>query len=288
MNRDAVRIDTLPKRLLKLIIALLILPLLELWRLGHKLAAKPMPSIAVVIYYHQVPVSDRARFGSQMDMLLRWAVPMRADDPGPLSPGSRCAIITFDDAWQSFKEVAFPELERRHIPVTLFAISGKLGQVLEADCTERLMTEDELRSVADSVTIGSHTDSHARLPGLDLDQARSELRQSREKLSRLTNQEVKLFCFPYGAADSASIRLCREWGYARVFTGVPEIILRWPNQFAFGRVRVDPSDWSVEFFLKIRGAYFWMSSAIRIKTQVREVLRNTLAIRRSMPRDETV
>src|ERR1700689_92928 len=92
MSHNAVRVDTRPKRLLKLIIALLFLPLLEAWRLGHKPAAKPIPPIAVVICYHQVLVCERARFGAQLDMLLRWAVPLRADDPDPPSPGSRCAI----------------------------------------------------------------------------------------------------------------------------------------------------------------------------------------------------
>ena len=80
------------------------------------------------------------------------------------------------------------------------------------------MTEDELRAIAgDLVTIGSHTDSHVSMPGLPEAAARRELRISRGKLSRMIGRDVNLFCFPFGAADPESVRLCREEGYIRAF-----------------------------------------------------------------------
>jgi peptidoglycan/xylan/chitin deacetylase (PgdA/CDA1 family) len=265
-NLDADRVGNIPTRIMKVTLALLFLPLLEIWRLGRQLNGKP--PISVVIYYHRVLSRERVRFGRQMDRLRRWSTPMRVSDEGRLSSDSRSVLVTFDDGWQSFYEVALPEIERRQIPVVVFLISGRLGQILEAGCAERLMTEEELRSVAGGlVTIGSHTDSHARMPGLPENAARHELRTSREKLSRIIGREVSLFCFPFGAADPESIRLCREEGYLRAFTGIPERLRS--NKFAIGRVRVDPSDWTIEYFLKIVGAYIWVPAAITAKSRLR-------------------
>src|SRR5579863_9075871 len=97
--------------------------------------------------------------------------------------------------------------------------------------------------------------------------ARRELRISRRKLSRIIGRDVNLFCFPFGDADSESVRLCREEGYIRAFTGIPRFSR--PHEFATGRIRVDPSDWTIEFFLKIVGAYVWVACAIAAKAWLR-------------------
>lgn len=264
---DATRVDTIGARLVKVMLALLFLPILELWRSSRRLLDKSRQPVTVVVYYHRVPDRERARFGRQMDMLLRWTTPTRVSDEPP-SRSARAVLVTFDDGWQSFCEVALPELDVRQIPTLVFPISGRLGQTLETGCLERLMTEDELRAIAgDLVTIGSHTDSHVSMPGLPEAVARRELRISREKLSRMIGRDVNLFCFPFGAADPESVRLCREEGYIRAFTGIPGFFR--PDEFATGRVRVDPSDWTIEFFLKIVGAYIWVAGAIAAKARLR-------------------
>lgn len=263
---DAERVDRVGTRLLKVMLALLFLPPLELWRSSRRLLSRSRSPMAVVVYYHRILSGERARFGRQMDMLLRWSTLIRASDEPPLS--SRAVLVTFDDGWQSFCEVALPELEARQIPTLIFLISGRLEQTLETGCPERLLTEDEVRTVArDLVTIGSHSDSHVKMPGLPELATRYELRSSREKLSQITGRDVNLFCFPFGAADPESVRLCREEGYIRAFTGIPGFF--WPNKFATGRVRVDPSDWTIEYFLKIVGAYSWMAGAIAAKSRIR-------------------
>src|SRR5579871_2224905 len=79
------------------------------------------PGHATGIYYHQVPREQRDRFARQMDHLLRWAMPIRADEIPQMKPGRRYVMVTADDGWLSFIENALPELESRAIPVTIFA-----------------------------------------------------------------------------------------------------------------------------------------------------------------------
>lgn len=112
---DAARVDTIGTRLVKVMLALLFLPILELWRPSRRLLGKARQSLTVVVYYHRVLSRERERFGRQMDMLLRWSTPIRASGEPP-SLSTRAVLVTFDDGWQSFCEVALPELEVRQIP----------------------------------------------------------------------------------------------------------------------------------------------------------------------------
>lgn len=240
--------------------------------IGRLLGFEPRKDV-VAISYHQVPREQRVRFAKQMDHLLRWAAPIRADVSGQLPPGARHVMVTADDAWLSFIENALPELERRNIPVTIFAISGYLGQSL-GDPRDRIVTEDELRRLpSELVRIGSHTSTHAYLTALDERAAWLELTDSRRKLEATLKTKTDLFAFPFGAWTDALIRQCRDAGYRRVFLASPCTTPNPLEDFVIGRIRVDPTDWLCEFHLKLTGAYNWLPWAIGLKRRLSSIVR---------------
>ena len=67
--------------------------------------------------------------------------------------------------------------------------------------------------------------------------------------------------------------MCRAAGYTRVFGGMPSPALGDPHEFLIGRVRVDPTDWLVEFHLKLMGAYDWVPFAADLKRRIVDALR---------------
>jgi peptidoglycan/xylan/chitin deacetylase (PgdA/CDA1 family) len=226
---------------------------------------------AIVIYYHVVATEHRKRFASQMDALLRWAKVVRADVADSLEPTVRHVAVTFDDGSETVFTNAFPELEKRGIRFTVFMITGMLGQPVSWEQTpERLMSADELRTLCKSelVTIGSHTVSHLLLPRMAEASARAELHNSKIQLEALLQREATLFCFPYGGFTDDLVNWCREAGYKRVFTALPQTAFATADEFMCGRVRVDPTDWPVEFYLKIAGAYRWLPFAIATKRRL--------------------
>lgn len=239
-------------------------------------AAGLRPSVpSVIIYYHVVSPEQRRRFADQLDLLLRHAVPIRAGHTMSLDRAVRHVAVTFDDASQTVVSTALPELEHRSIPFSVFAISGMLGQPVSWEpAPERLMTADELRAISENklVEIGSHTVSHPLLPDVSKELAFSELHESKTQLEQLLNKEVPLFCFPYGEANDQLVDCCRKVGYKRVFTGFPNSAFSDPSEFVCGRVRVDPTDWPAEFYLKIMGAYRWLPTAIAIKRRVKVLI----------------
>jgi peptidoglycan/xylan/chitin deacetylase (PgdA/CDA1 family) len=237
-----------------------------LWKwIGHS----PSP-IATVVYYHRIQPHERQRFVWQLDHLCKWVKPIAADQHQPLILGQRCVAVTFDDGWRSFAEVALPELERRNVPVTLFAVAGRLGERLEQNIDEPLISQMQLlRLAAQGVTVGSHTLTHCPLTEVDDQNAVYELRESRRVLSELLKRDVTLFAFPFSLSNERVVALCREAGYRRVFTGKPYAAYSHAGEFETGRVRVDPTDWAIEFHLKLMGAYRWLPAAFALKARLR-------------------
>jgi peptidoglycan/xylan/chitin deacetylase (PgdA/CDA1 family) len=277
------RLVKMLERLVKLLVSLCFHLGLEGRRMVLHLLGKTPPSSGVVLYYHHVAQAHRGRFARQMRHLLRYVQPVRADHRASLAPGARVAAVTFDDGYLSTLENAAPELERLGIPATAFVVSDFLGQRLESDPSERLMTPEELRRLAsDLIAIGSHTARHTRMSAVDANQGHDELQRSRRTLEQILGRDIPLFCFPFGAYNSEALQWCAQAGYERVFTTDPSMAFREPGEFVSGRVAVEPTDWPLEFHLKLMGAYRWLVTPVALKRRILQRLRSkTISSRRS-------
>jgi peptidoglycan/xylan/chitin deacetylase (PgdA/CDA1 family) len=264
-------------RLLKLSISLLFFSVIFLRDRLASLFGRPKPAGCVVLYYHAIPRKHRELFARQMDLILRYAKPIPATQQESCAPGERYVAVTFDDGLESVLENALPELETRNIPSTMFIVVQSLGGFPcwmpdgpRSDASQKIMSIEQLRHLSsDLVTVGSHTLTHPNLCQVDTAQARGEICDSRTELQRILNIDVSLFSFPYGAFNSTLVELCRDAGYERVFTTLPFLAFGGPKEFVSGRVTVEPTDWPIEFCLKIRGAYRWLPLAFTLKRKLR-------------------
>jgi peptidoglycan/xylan/chitin deacetylase (PgdA/CDA1 family) len=271
----------MPKRIINLTISLFV----GVWDwVGdqlRRLAGRTPRKKCVVLAYHSVTDAQRSQFASQMDALVRNAVPVRADIEVCPDKGERHAAVTFDDGFQNIVDNALPELQKRGIPSTLFVVTESLGgnrgwEHRGGDDTrqEKVMSVEQLRQLSpELVTIGSHTMTHPLLPSLDRSQLQQELAGSRRKLEQILNREVNLLSFPYGGFNDTVVNSCREAGYARVFTALPVFAFSQPREFVTGRVGAAPTDWPIEFRLKLAGAFRWLPYAYAWKRRVLSVLR---------------
>ena len=223
-----------------------------------------------MLYYHSVPEEQRNLFASQLDIVLRRTNPILLNDRVNLERGMRYSAVTFDDAFENFIDVALPELAKRNIPSTMFVIADALGKNFgPVGHAEKVMSTEQLLALPrDLVTIGSHTLSHPFLPLVPDSEARRELSASREKLEQLLKRKIPLFSFPFGGFNEKLVEFCREAGYQRIFTTLPEFAFEDPGQFVVGRVRVDPTDWPLEFRMKLAGAYRWLPAVFAIKRHI--------------------
>jgi peptidoglycan/xylan/chitin deacetylase (PgdA/CDA1 family) len=96
-----------------------------------ELAQRPRPGKLVVLTYHRV--RDATGFEAQMRFLASRHVVVSARQVlearhGRITLPARAVMITFDDAYREFAEVACPILKRHGLPVTLFVPTGYPGR----------------------------------------------------------------------------------------------------------------------------------------------------------------
>jgi peptidoglycan/xylan/chitin deacetylase (PgdA/CDA1 family) len=241
-----------------------------------RLSGKVQPGRCVVLYYHSVPREQRRNFARQMDTLLRYARPVSLEGNVILGAGVKAAAVTIDDGFENLLQNAIPELKERRIPATIFVISGAMGKMFGggSEHPERVMSAEQLRTLPqDLITVGSHTVTHPFLPAINRETARREIHESRSQLSAVMQRDVRLFSFPFGGFTRQLLHLCREAGYRHVFTTLPYFALADLDEFVVGRVRVDPTDWRLEFFLKLAGAYHWLPWAFKLKRRLLRISR---------------
>jgi peptidoglycan/xylan/chitin deacetylase (PgdA/CDA1 family) len=254
-------------RLIKLTISLLVFVAYGTRDALIRIVGRTPKGKCVVLYYHSVSAVERGSFTNQMVALIRHARPIAPFGSHILEKGVRYVIVTFDDGFEDFMSQALPVLSQFKIPSVVFVIADAIGKRFGPNGrAQQIMTLDQVLSLpTDLVTIGSHTSTHLMLPQIPKEAAQDEINGSRKKLQQLLSRDITLFSFPFGAFDNQLIEMCREAGYQRVFTTLPELSFQDPNPFVVGRVRVDPNDWPIEFRLKLAGAYLWLPRAFAIK-----------------------
>src|ERR1700683_284663 len=120
-----------------------------------QLLGQPLRGRCMILAYHAVSEKERSQFSQQMDVLQRYAQPVKADIKALPPEGGRYAAITFDDGLENILENALPELKKRGIPATLFIVTDLLGRTRDwehygGDDTrkEKVMTLEKLSQLA--------------------------------------------------------------------------------------------------------------------------------------------
>ena len=182
-------------------------------------------------------------------------------------PARKTVAVTFDDAYRSVAELAFPILARLGLPATVFVptdfpvagrpmawpgIDGWLGGPHEEELVGLSWTE--LEGLADAGwEVGSHTCSHPRLTQLDGTALHGELRESRAECETRLGRPCLSLAYPYGDVDARVVAAAGEAGY-RFAAGLPEgryvrSPLAWPRVGIYqadslGRFRRQTSPWT--------------------------------------------
>ena len=275
----------MPKRIIKLSISILVFVYDQAVRLFLKIAKVPSVGRCVVFYYHGVDDRYRNQFSEQIRSLVKWARPVPALFRGTLEPGKYHFALTFDDAFQSFVRNALPVIEEYRLPAAVFVPSGWLGKkpvwaVLneEEGIDETVLSPEQISALDKTlVTVGSHSVSHPFFPKLTNEDACLEISRSKTDLEQITGGPVEAFSFPYGAFASQHLEMARQAGYQRVYTTQPTVVTGEMNGFVLGRTDVKPTDWALEIFLKVHGAYRWLPAAFEIKGTGRSLIRRLTA-----------
>ncbi len=212
-------------------------------------------SDVLVLCYHAVSERWSAdlsvtpkRLRDQLRLLLASGYRATTFHAAVTSPPARKTLaITFDDAFRSVLDLAYPILSELDVPGTVFVptafpdedralawpgidhwAAGPHAAELAA------LSWRDLRWLADrGWEIGSHTRSHPYLTQLDDATLSEELQESRKVCGREVGRSCISVAYPYGDVDARVVDAARTAGYqtggtlpSRLYRGRP---LSWPR-----------------------------------------------------------
>ena len=196
--------------------------------LGLGMAASAQAGVATLAYHHvstDTPPSTTTSpslFRDQLDLIEELDVEPLSLTPehvrktldGGYAESQRVAL-TFDDAYESIYTEAWPLLKEKGIPLTVFVLSGSVGD-------NGYMTWDQLREMAEHelVTIGNHSLDHGTMLQRPDESAEEhaeriarELDRGAERIEEKIGVETELYAHPYGEFSEPVLQALEERGW---------------------------------------------------------------------------
>jgi len=133
----------------------------------------------------------------------------------------KAIMITIDDGFKSFYDVAWPILKAYGFTATLFVYTDYIG------ISKKAISWDDLKVLkADGFTIGSHSVSHSDLTKKETGETdedfqnrkRKELFLSKKTIDEKLNQNTLFFSFPYGRYNAEVMQMAKSAGYKMAVT----------------------------------------------------------------------
>jgi len=143
-------------------------------------------------------------------------------------------VLTFDDGYKSFFDLAYPVLQKHGFPATAYLFIDGLAKPGDLDRAKGM-------SAKGLVEIGSHGVTHRMLPLLDPEEITWELVSSKQQLEAEFSVPVETFCYPVGAITEAIVTETAAAGYtAAVATAYQRGQFPYGNRYIQRRVLVSP------------------------------------------------
>ncbi|MGL4758778.1 MAG: polysaccharide deacetylase family protein [Patescibacteria group bacterium] len=116
--------------------------------------------------------------------------------------------VEFDDGWNSVYKNALPILDKYGIKTTQYIVS----KYTAPDYAYSYMTPAQIKDWrSKGHFIGSHSEDHSDLSTLTLEQLDLQLKNSKEYLSTLLNEDIQAFVTPYCNSSAAVEEVARKY-----------------------------------------------------------------------------
>ncbi|MGH9270914.1 MAG: polysaccharide deacetylase family protein, partial [Ilumatobacteraceae bacterium] len=168
-------------------------------------------------------------------------------------------MLTFDDAYVDFAEVAWPLLEAYGFPATIFVVADSVGGAATWDThhgeAAPLLSWDQLRALeAAGVELGSHSGSHVPITSLSPHEALQRELVTRATFERELGRPVSALAYPYGDVDDAMRHTMARAGYTIAVTTRDGLSTVWDDPLKLPRQEVSGDDDLDDFVAKLGSA----------------------------------
>lgn len=167
---------------------------------------------------------------------------------------NRCAVITVDDAYQSFMTNGWPLLKKYGFKATLFVSTDSVGY-------GSYLTWPQLRQLKqEGVEIGNHSASHPYLVNFLTEEdgfikIKKELERSQAEFEVHLGFKPSLFAYPYGEFSQEIIDVVKEVGFMAAVGQQSGVITEGQSLFSLPRFPVggiysEPTEFRSKVFMR--------------------------------------
>lgn len=214
----------------------------------HHVSDSTPPSTSVTPERFKKHMAYIADLGYEVVPLEELVAALKRGDELP----DKTVAITFDDAYDSVYDTAFPLLKKRGWPFTVFVNTDPVDRNRNG-----FNSWEELREMAEAgATIANHSAQHNHLQRRQSGESRKQWRQRIEaevvdaerRIEEETGQEHKILAYPYGEYSEELMALLDDWGFTAFAQNSGPLArhnnLRAMPRFPFGGPFGDPEDFA--------------------------------------------
>ena len=154
----------------------------------------------------------------------------------------KSVVITFDYGFKDSYLNALPILKKYNFTATVFLPTDYVGKRIpfcgsEVEC----LNWNEIRKMVDyGVTIGSHGRRGRVLGSLDMEEAKSEIIESKKNIEKEMGKECKYFSLTEQNISPDVKKLLSDAGYIAAFSLAP--LYEKPDIYTISRIKIDNND----------------------------------------------
>ncbi len=216
----------------------------------HHVSDTTPPSTSVTPELFEQHLDYLAAEGFHVASLPEIVAKLKKDEALP----DKTVVLTFDDAYSSVYDIAFPLMKARNWPFTVFVNTNPIDNQRKG-----FATWDQLREMAEQGgTIANHSTAHGFLPRRASGESEAQWRQritkeimtAEQRIKEETGQSHKVLAYPYGEFDKRVQALLRELGFIAFAQNsgplAPHNDLLALPRFPFGGVFGAPDDFALK------------------------------------------
>lgn len=211
----------------------------------HSLDATRVDNYAAVdikIFQHQMEFIKKGSY--KVISLQEYCRILKSGEAVP----RKSLVLTFDDGYKDNLE-GIKILKELRFPATIFVIVDKINE-------KDYLSENDISVFLGNskVSIGSHTLSHAYLPGVSDKELKKEVAFSKEILEKKFSKSISAIAYPVGGFDERTLKEVESAGYLCACTtnrGFSKKI----NRFALRRIKITNKDGNLSLWAKLSGFY---------------------------------
>jgi peptidoglycan/xylan/chitin deacetylase (PgdA/CDA1 family)/UDP-N-acetylglucosamine:LPS N-acetylglucosamine transferase len=169
-------------------------------------------------------------------------------------------IITFDDGYEDNYTLMFPILKRFGFKAVIFYVTHSDSNIWDTKNSNepkvKLMNKEQVAEMSDyGIEFGAHAKTHPDLLTLPIEEAVSEITESKKTLENIIGKKVESFAYPYGSLNNDIKNIVKDAGFKYGIATDNDPLALHEDYYQIRRIGIFPNTDYLGFIRKTKGNY---------------------------------